>query len=525
MTALAPFAGALASAILLGACALLDGPSWVLAFVALVPWILGLERARSLGAALASGLLLSCGMAASAFYWFPPAVGGYAGGSSVVGWVILLALAPILVEPQFIAAAAARHLVARRGRPALAAAAAVLLYAGVEWVWPKLFGDTLGVGLYPETHLRQAADLAGVRGLTLLVLVANEGVAALFRRRVRLAAVAAALAGAAWAYGAWRLSDLERRMADAPRLRAGLVQANITKYDKMAAAQGAYQTVATILDTHFELSERLLSEGPLDAILWPETMYPTTFGAPKTEDAAAFDRAIAGFAAVRHVALVFGAFEKSEIGEHNAIFFLTPAEKGVEVASYEKTMLFPMTEHVPSWLDSAWLRRKLPWAGRWTPGPGPRAVPVRLGGRTVSVGPLICYEVIDSDYVAAEARAGAELLVTLSNDAWFTSADGPRLHILTAAMRSVETRRPQLRATNSGISALILPTGDLVDATAFDARAALRVEAPLIDVERTPVVRWGDWLGLPCLLGGLLAIAWGVLRRGHDRPHRAARHR
>jgi apolipoprotein N-acyltransferase len=501
-------AGAAASALLLGVYALVDGGSFALGFVALVPWILGLERARGVGAVLGSAALLAMGMAATAFHWFPGAVSGYAGASPAAGWIALLALAPIVVEPQLLCAALARHLARRRG----AAAAFVLVYTGAEWALPKLFADTLGVGLYPEASLRGAADLAGVRGLTLVVLVANEGVVALLRRRVRPALAAAALVAAAWTYGAWRQARVSREVAAAPTARAGIVQASIGKYDKLAAVQGTGAAVAAILDTHFELSERLLGEGPLDVILWPETMYPTTFGAPKSDEGAAFDRAIAGFVARHRVPLVFGAFDADAGGEYNAMFLLEPEGEGLDLAVYRKSLLFPMTERVPAWLDGGWLRARLPWAGRWRPGPGARALPLTLAGRERLVAPLICYEVTETGYVAAGARAGAELLVTLSNDAWFPTEDGPRLHLLTAAFRSVETRRPQLRATNSGLSALILPTGELVSVTGFGARAAIRVEVPLVAPADTLVVRFGDWAGAPCLAAGLLAVLWGIRR-------------
>lgn len=498
--------GAAASAGLLGLYARVEEPWCWLGFAALAPWLVALDRGGRLAPALGSALALALGFTATGFAWFPPAVAGYAHGNGALAWMVTLLLAPVVIQPQLLVYAAVRH--AARRAPALPAAlAAACAYVGAEWLLPKLFADTLGYGLYPAQTLRQAADVAGVRGLTLLLVLGNEGLAALARREWRPAALAAGLAGAAALYGELRLADAGR--APTTTIAAGVVQANITRYDKLAAERGTFATVQSILDAHFALSERLLSERPLDVVIWPETMYPTTYGAPRTEAAADFDRAIAGFVATRRVPLVLGAFERDGGDEYNAAFFLTPTERGAEYATYRKSLLFPMTERVPRWLDGPWLRRALPWAGRWSPGSGAQALPVRLGGRDVLVGPLICYEVTDAAYVARAVRAGAELLVTLSNDAWFPDDRAPRLHLVMAAFRSVETRRAQLRATNSGISALILPDGRLVSATPFAARAAFVAIAPLASTE-TWVVRWGDYLGPLALLGAalLLAATW-----------------
>lgn len=504
-----PLVGAAASALLLGLVARCASPFHLLAFVALVPWLVGLDRARSMSAAILSGLVLSLGFTAGGFGWFPATVAGYAHISEVRAWTLTLVLAPLLIQPQLVVVAVARRLAARGG-PAVAAAVTTLGYVGAEWALPKLFRDTLGYGLYPSEVLRQAADLAGVGGLTLLVVAVNAGIAALAARRRAPLAAAVVLTVAGVGYGAVRLDEIRAATVVAPVLRAGVVQASITRVDKLAATAGTYDAVATILDAHFELSERLLLEGPLDVIIWPETTYPTTFGAPRSPEGAAFDRAIAGFVRARGVPLVFGAFEREGDAEYNAAFFLGPRGDAVDYDTYRKTLLFPVTERLPGWLDGPRVRRAMPFAGRWTPGPGPRAVALRPG---LLVGPLICYEAIDPAYAAATVRAGADVLVTLSNDAWFPTDVAPRLHLIMAAFRSIETRRAMVRDTNSGMSALVLPDGTLVSATPFAARAAFRADVPLLRGEPTLFVRWGDWLGPTTLALGLALALWGRLYR------------
>jgi apolipoprotein N-acyltransferase len=172
-----------------------------------------------------------------------------------------------------------------------------------------------------------------------------------------------------------------------------------------------------------------------------------------------------------------------------------------------------LTERVPAVLDSALLRRWLPWLGTWKPGRGPRIVALGLaGGRTLRVAPLICYDVLDPALALAAARDGAEIIVTLSNDSWFASGAGPRLHLVGAAFLSIETRRPQLRATNTGVSAIITATGDLVAVAGVDERAALvGTIRPARGSTTVPVVV-GEWLG-PTALGGAVLLAVLARRR------------
>ena len=73
-----------------------------------------------------------------------------------------------------------------------------------------------------------------------------------------------------------------------------MVQADISHYDRLRAEVGTFQAVRTIVDAHFALSAEALRRADLDFLVWPETVYPTTFGAPKSEDGAAFDRAVEG---------------------------------------------------------------------------------------------------------------------------------------------------------------------------------------------------------------------------------------
>ena len=494
-------AGVVASAALLGFYAR-GGYAWVLGFVALVPWLLVSNTARTVAGALLNGWLMSVAFVAAVFLWFGAALDAYTGMGTAPAVLALCALAPLL-QPQVIVFAVVRHLAGRRHGAVVRALAGASAWAACEWLWPKLLGDTLGHGLLPAVWLRQVADLGGAAGITFLLILVNEALAqAVAQRRegtravLRPLAFAVALPALMAAYGVLRLATIEAALsAPAAAMRIAMVQANIVDYENQRRERGTYAVVREVLDTHFALSRAAIEHHHADALLWSETVYPTTFGHPRSEDGAALDREILDFAAAANVALVFGTYDRDTAGEYNAAAFLAPGAGSI--GAYRKTYPFPLTEYVPAWLDGPLLRRWLPWAGSWQPGSGARVMPLRAaGGRELNVVPLICLDDVRPGLAIDGARLGAQAIVGLSNDSWFTNHPiGARLHLAVAAFRSIETRLPQLRVTTNGLSAFVDPTGEVLASTAMGDRAVLAGEVPLRDPPPTLIVRWGDWVG------------------------------
>lgn len=508
--------------------------SWI-GWVALVPWLAVLDRARTARQALVVGLLQSLFYTVAITGWFAGALRDYAQSSAGWAyWLVLLLFAPIL-QPQFVTAAVARHL-ARRWAPAGAflrvGLVGALVYVGTEWVWPKLFVDTMGHGFHGSVWWRQGADVAGAHGLTVVLILVNECVLAAVKAFAARgwkwpglgplrapAAVAAALVLALTVYGALRYEQVTARMGKGEGLKVGVVQASITNYGRLAQEMGTFDALQMILNTHYELSDGLMKDTKPDLIVWPETVYPTTFGAPKSEDGAAFDQQLSTFVGERRMPLIFGAYDLEADREFNAAMFLGPVgeaeDRRLELAVYRKTKLFPLTEYVPEVMDTPWVRGLLPWLGTWKRGPGPQTLPFALsGGRVVKVAPLICYEDVYPGYVAEAVRQGAELIVTISNDSWFGASAGPRLHVSLSAFRSIETRLPQVRATNSGISAFISPTGEILNEVGTGQKAGVLMAVPQTEPVGTLMVAWGDWFGPTALvLGVVLLLAQALLAR------------
>lgn len=514
--------GLIAAAALLAAYAQ-GGMTWILGFCALAPWLWTLGHERSWRGTLFNAWLMTLAFTLTVFFWFGHAIGSFTGLGTPLALLGLLLVAPLL-QPQFIALALVRFWSLRAHGPWLGVAAGAAAWIGSEALVPKLLGDTLGHGLAPALLMRQAADLAGAAGLSaVLILVAEALVLAWNRRRQGSRALAApvlvalALPAALAGYGHWRIGALaahaEQTLGGAATMRIGMVQASETDYERRRQEIGAYAVVRQVLDAHFELSRAAIDEHGVDALLWSETVYPTPFGHPRSEDGAALDAEIRSFVRDSGIALVFGSYDVDADGEYNAAAFLEP-EAGL-IGTYRKTHPFPLTEHVPAWIDSTLLRRWLPWTGTWQPGNGARVLPLRArDGRELNVAPLICLDDVRPQLAIDGARLGAQALIGLSNDAWFSATpDGARLHLQVAQFRSIETRLPQLRVTTNGLTAFVDPSGEVLAQTAIGDRAVLAGEVPIVDPAPTLMVRWGDWLGRVALLGLLLLAAFDGLRR------------
>jgi apolipoprotein N-acyltransferase len=506
------------TALALALDARVEGWSFVVGWVALVPWLMGLDRICTVRSAAAQGWLMSVAFVAMVFHWFPNAIATYTGLPWPAGLSLALGIAPLL-EPQFVTYAAVHALVGVWGGGFWSQAfIGACAYVGTEWAFPKLFADTLGHGLYPSPLMRQAADLAGAHGLTFVLLLANAGVLAVFRalqppagdwrRALAPGACIATLVGGLLAYGHVRYAQLHDDPSIAP-VAVVAVQTDLSNYAGMAAELGTYDAVRLILNTHVALSREALAREPVDLLIWPETVYPTTFGSPKSPDGAAFDHEISAFADDIGVPLIFGSYDAEAGHEYNAAFFLEPSPAHrVTFEAYRKRWLFPLIEHVPARFDSPRVRQWFPWLGTWQPGAGAQVVPLTLrDGRTLRIAPLICYDALDPSLVISSVRRGADLIVTLSNDSWFTFGNAPRLVLVLSAFRTLETRRPQVRATNTGISAVVTPTGEMPAELGVHVRGALTHALRPRTNEWTLMLAWGDWLPPFALLVGGIALA------------------
>jgi apolipoprotein N-acyltransferase len=523
-------------------------PPWNQAWIGwfcLVPWFWAVARARDSRDAFVQGLWLSVIISVVGFYWVGYVLHEFAGlpwplaslgllGYSLVGQPQLYLFSPVLR--------------ATRGLrlPTLPVTTCLALaYAGLDWILPKLFVDTLGHSLYASSWLIQAADLGGAALLTFAMVLVNLVIYELLSRiqrrtepsvwpsiRASWAELASALilVLALLSYGRARLAQVQAWMSEpGETLQAAVIQANIGDFDKIASERGVRGAADKVLNTFYGMSDQALQLTPRPEILvWPETSYPSTFRTPEASDELARDQGLEQFVRTRGATLFFGGYDREGSKDFNAFFFLAPAPvPGVggegDLQVYRKNILLLWGEYIPGAESFEFIRKAFPQVGNFGRGPGPVVlkVPYVRGGRTHTAlaGPVICYEILFPNYVIGAARQGAQFIVNITNDSWFGPWGEPELHLSLTAFRSIETRLPQLRSTNTGISTLILPDGRITRSTALFTPEILNVGVPLAS-RRMPTLMtaWGDWFGpTACCLGfgGLcLLLGWSRRRLG-----------
>ncbi len=264
-----------------------------------------------------------------------------------------------------------------------------------------------------------------------------------------------------------------------------IVQPNISQRDKNR--EGASEEV---LRRYLELSDRATtpqSTGLADAthVFWPESPFPFVLA----DEPRAL--AIIADALPARTQLITGAvrLEQSPGGErrfYNALQAVSP--DGVITASYDKVHLVPFGEYLPlaSWLERLGLRQFVTTPGGFEAGSARTIMTVQ--GLPPFL-PLICYEAIFPEAVRGlEERP--QLLVNVTNDAWFGTTFGPYQHFEQARMRAVESGLPLVRSANTGISAVVDPYGRVLREIALGESGVADSPLPRA-INAPPALRFG----------------------------------
>ncbi|MBL4774927.1 MAG: apolipoprotein N-acyltransferase [Mariprofundus sp.] len=273
-------------------------------------------------------------------------------------------------------------------------------------------------------------------------------------------------------------------MADGTQHRVALVQGNIPQDQKWDAS-----FLNETMQRYASLSSQVADD--VDLIIWPEAAIPFFL-----ERSPNWSQWLEQHIQVWNTALLYGGLKLTGNGTaQNGLFAHTPGQSEQDFAG--KHHLVPFGEYVPAWIP--FLHTLVPEIANFKPASD--AGVVQANG--ITYGSLICYESLFPEQARGRVLAGAEVLVNVTNDAWYGDTPAAWQHFQAARMRAVETGRYVLRAANTGVTAIIQPDGKVVDQIDWWTAATLKgsfVSSQAI----TPYVRWGDWPLLVILL--LLAI-------------------
>jgi len=310
------------------------------------------------------------------------------------------------------------------------------LLSGFPWL-------TLAGAFTPWPIVIQPAAYIGSYGLSALIALSAVGLALAPRSR---ACAGAALAAILLILGAGRL-HMAAYAETTPGHTVAVVQGNI---DQSLKWDPAYQQ-ATV-DKYLGLSRQVLAQSRPELIIWPETAMPFYF-----QDATPLRAPVIAFQRDSGAALLLGSPAYNRLGPRgytlfNRAFLITAGEDRPQW--YDKEHLVPFGEYMP-------LASLLPFdklvegVGDFAPGQNVKA----LKTGDLALGVLLCYEAIFAGQAQTRVEQGANLLVNISNDAWFGKTSAPLQHLHLAALRAVEQGRWVVRGTNTGISAFIDPLG------------------------------------------------------------------
>ncbi len=506
-----------------------------LQWVAFVPLLVAVDRlpaTREGGKWTAlAGLGMACWIGIGGFYWMIHATMHYGGLPFAAALVIFVAfcLTGQLQVPLYLLLRRAA-LGSLRERPASWLGLPLLFgtfYAGIESFTPKLFQDTAGHAFQGALWIRQVADLGGVFLLTLLSIATNELFAGAIRKKsLRPAFTGLGVILLCATYGAWTVSRHrnvleDKESAGQPLIRIALVQANIGDLMKVAAEQGTQEAMSTVLRTYLDLSRKAL-EAPRspDAIVWPETAYPSIFSKPQNLREAGMEKQFLEFLAPLSHTFIFGGYDLDSLGtEYNALFFHHPPTRSTR--AYRKNVLLMFGETLPFSDLFPSMKSWFPTMGFFGRGPGPEVLEVNnKDGVSFRFAPSICYEGLLESHSAAGALLGADALLNVTNDSWFGPYGEPYLHLALTRFRTIETRLPLLRSTNTGFSVWMDALGEQRASSGLFEPAVVHAEVKKRQIPPPWFLRiaerWGPrWFPHGCqILTGLLA---GLLLFRHRR--------
>ena len=359
----------------------------------------------------------------------------------------------------------------------------------------------LGYTQYGQSYLIQIADLFGVYGLSFLIVIINGFLFMLFfNHDARNNAsfkweilMIALMAVGALAYGHYRLSEEPVGEATRPYVNTLIVQGNI---DQSIKWESAYQ--AETMATYQRLTRKGYNFKP-DLIVWPETAAPFFF-----QNNAEFSPIIFSIAKESKAALIFGSPAYEQIGRtinyYNRAYLIISDDLPLQY--YDKVHLVPFGEYIPLKKILSFINRLVPAAGDFVS--GDKIAP--LNCNDLSIGILICFEAIFPELARAQTRGGADILVNITNDAWFGMTSAPYQHLAMAVFRAVENRRPMIRAANTGFSAYIGPQGNIVALSNLFCEEALKASVEISKPSLTVYARFGDLFAISLLVISLIKI-------------------
>jgi apolipoprotein N-acyltransferase len=354
--------------------------------------------------------------------------------------------------------------------------------------------NDIAVVVSGQPGLMTSVPVWGASGLGWALVALGAGAWGLSRQDRRPAAAALLIAAVG---SAVTLSALAPGFeSSGPPVRVAVLQPGTTLEEKWDPGEWE-----GIVDRVWSLTRRAADAGA-EVVVWPESAVPF-----RVDDDEVFRGVITEMAAELEVQIVLNSIASVGGSAYtNSANLVTGT--GVSPIRYDKVHLVPFGEYVPPWAELVTSGALVREVGRFTPGTIVTTLPAR-----VPLGVAVCYEVVFPGHSTAAVEAGAEVLVTMTNDGWYGFSWAPAQHFAHVRLRAAEQRRWFARAALTGISAFVDPFGRVRSRLGVGKQgfliAGLEPTAGL-----TPRARWGDWWAVLCGIAAVGILLGSRYRRG-----------
>jgi len=391
------------------------------------------------------------------------------------------------------------------------------IWVALEYFYPQLFPYSIGNTQGLNINVIQVVDLFGVNFLSFIIVFINLAVYAVlksflsgYKKPYSVAVFGVFLLFFIFLYGNYRIHAEQENILKAEKIDVGVVQANFDFLEKIE------NNSDIIIQAHKRMS---LEIEDVDLIIWPESAV-LEFLPPDSEYLE-----IEGRIAVPDIKNTYfltgglsfeldrnSATEREyDILQFNSAFLTNG--RGKILGKYNKIKLLLFGEYLPFSDILPSIKELSPASGDFTPGFELNIL--NIYERGIRIGPLICYEDIIPGFSRELAKKGANILINLTNDAWFGKSFAPYQHLLVAIPRAVETRRYLIRSTNTGVSVVIDSIGNIKSRTGVFTEEIMKNEVALLYGE-TLYTRVGDIFPWICLASFILYIFNKYLRRRYS---------
>ncbi len=399
-----------------------------------------------------------------------------------------------------------------------------LLQSLIERIWPMIFPWHLGYSLlYSRLEVSQLAEFIGFQGLSTLLFLLNAVFATglWMMKNHKTKAWITIFGGILIFFGLNFAGWIVRPDLKSDRsLNALIVQANIGQLDKIAGDLGNKnskpqegQLQKLIQKKYIDLTQEGLARHPeTQVIVWPETALPDYYDIEFLSRPRQLE--LRSQIATWKKALITGAYSRDLVNQKvfNALFVFND-EGNLAAPAYRKSELLAFGEYLPLGETFPVLYQLMPFVSSFGRGPGPEIKAFTVNGDTFKAAPQICYESLSDHFSRKAALLGTDFHVNITNDSWFGKTVEPFQHGTMNWARAIETRKPLIRATNTGQSSIVLQDGKIVLLSPLEQEWYGAAIIPLIDAGPTFFMKYGylDWV----LYLMILLVLIGRLRKKH----------